>query len=273
MGHDRRTATQYLAGQRWAIQRRWAGHPSYLSYSRRRHPLAVLQAGTELVIEAYPRSANTFCAVAFQISQPRPVRLAHHLHAAAQVVGAARRRVPVLVPVRHPRDCAISVAIRSEHVSLRQALEAYRRFHEAILPYRDACHVALFEDVVTDFGQVVKDLNARFGTGFTPFDHSPENVERVYALIDERSRQPAHAAAIHRYVCGVISRDDLEAARLRSGPAPRRPARVEQRVARPSDERRGLQSMLGERYLEADLTRPREAAEAAYRRFAFGAPA
>jgi hypothetical protein len=270
MGRDRRTARQYLAGRRWAIQRRWAAHPTYLTYSRRRHPLAVLRAETELVIEAYPRSANTFSAVAFQISQPRPVRLAHHLHAPAQIVGAARRGVPVLVPVRHPRDCAISVAIRSPSVSLRQALEAYRRFHEAVLPYRDSCYVALFADVVTDFGQVVEGVNARFGTGFTPFDHTPENVERVYALIDERSRQPAHAAAIHEYVCGLISGSDLEAARRRSGPAPERPPHVEQRVARPSDERRDLQSGLGERYLESDLARPREAAEAAYRRFAFG---
>jgi hypothetical protein len=270
MGRDRRTATRYLAGQRWAIQRRWAVHPSYLTYSRRRHPLAVLQAETELVIEAYPRSANTFATVAFQISQPRPVRLAHHLHAPAQIVAAARRRVPVMVPVRHPRDCAISVAIRAPYVSLGQALEAYRSFHEAVLPYRDSCHVALFEDVVTDFGQVVVGLNAHFGTSFTPFDHTQENVERVYALIDERSQQPAHAAAIHQYVCGLISRGDLEAARRRSGPAPARPPRVEQRVARPSDERRDLQSRLGEQYLEADLARPREAAEAAYRRFAFG---
>src|SRR2546430_11380574 len=74
MGADPRSARQYLAGQRWALQSRWAGHPSYLAYSRRRHPLAVLRAETELVIEAYPRSANTFSAVALQISQPPPVR-------------------------------------------------------------------------------------------------------------------------------------------------------------------------------------------------------
>jgi hypothetical protein len=271
MTGDRRTVGQYLAGQRWALQSRWARHPSYLTYSTRRHPTAVVRAGTELVIEAYPRSANTFSAFAFQISQPRPVRVAHHLHAPAQIAAAVRRGVPALVPVRHPRDCAISITIRSPHVSLAQALEAYRRFHEAIVPYRDFCHVALFEDVTGDFGRVVEALNAQFGTAFTPFRHTPENVEQVYALIEERARQPAHAAAIHAYVCGLISKGDLEAARELAGPAAADAGgRVEQRVARPSSERRDLQARLAERYHEEGLARLRERAESAYRRFAFG---
>ena len=263
-----RSVRRYLAGRRWALQSRWAGHPSYLTYSRRRHPLGVLRAETELVIEAFPRSANTFSAVAFQISQPRPVRLAHHLHAPAQIAAAAGRGVPILVPVRHPRDSAISVAIRSPHVSLSEALEAYRRFHEAILPHRDACQVALFEDVTTDFGRVVEALNAKFGTGFV---HTPENVARVYALIDERARRPVYAPVIHAYVCGLISREELDAARLRAGPAATDgAAHLERRVARPSSERRDLQKELGERYREAGLARRREAAESVYRRFAFG---
>jgi hypothetical protein len=271
MTADPRSARQYLAGQRWALQSRWAGHPSYLAYSRRRHPLAVLRPETELVIEAFPRSANTFSAVAFQVSQPRPVRLAHHLHAPAQIVAAARRGLPVLVPVRHPRDCAISIAIRSPHVSLSESLDAYRRFHEAILPYRGACQVAPFEDVTTDFGRVVEALNAKFGTGYVPFDHTPENVERVYALIEERARGPVYAPVIHAYVCGLISRDELDAARLRAGVgATNGSAHVERRVARPSGERRDLQELLGERYRDAGLARRRDAAESAYRRFAFG---
>jgi hypothetical protein len=262
---------QYLAGQRWAVQSRWSCHRSYLVYSTRRHPTVVVQSGTELVIEGYPRSANTFAAFAFQLSQPRTVRLAHHLHAPAQIAAAADRGVPVLVPVRRPRDCAISIAIRSPHVSLAQALDAYRRFHEAVLAYRDSCHVARFEDITSDFGRVVEGLNGRFGTAFTPFVHTQENVERVYAMIEERANQPAHAAAIHAFVSGLISRDDLEAARRRSGPAAAAGgAHLERRVARPSSGRRDLQARMDERYRQSGLAGRREAAEAVYRRFAFG---
>src|SRR6185312_14273112 len=162
-----------------------------------------------------------------------------------------------------PRDCAISIAIRSPHVSLAEALDAYRRFHEAVLPHRDACQVALFQDVTTDFGRVVEALNAKFGTGYVPFAHTPE--------IEERARQPVHAPVIHAYVCGLSTRDELEAARRRAGPgAAAGAAGVERRGARPSSERRDLQERLGERYREPSLARLREAAESAYRRFAFG---
>jgi hypothetical protein len=270
MAGNGRSLGRTLAGRRWVMRTRWAQHPSYLAYSRLRHPLLVARPETELVIEGFPRSANTFSTVAFQFSQPRPVRLAHHLHVPAQITAGARMGTPVLVLVRHPRDCAVSVAIRSPHVSLRQAVDAHRRFHEAVLPYRDACHVALFEDVVRDFGRVVAGLNARFGTAYELFDHTPENVRRVYALIEERARQPAHFRTVEAYLAGVAPLSRLESARAEGAASESGRVLPEHRVARPSPERRNLQGQLAERYEEPDLARVRERAEAAYRRFAFG---
>ena len=123
---------------------------------------------TEIVIEAYMRSANTFSVVAFQMSQERPVRLAHHLHAPIQLVDAARRGIPALSIVRHPGDAAASVTIRSPHVSLEQALAAYTRFYLSLAGHADRCMVVRFEDVTSDLGAVIGRLNERFGTAFTP---------------------------------------------------------------------------------------------------------
>src|SRR4051794_3765889 len=131
MHANRRTPAQSLGGLRWSLRARWADHPSYLAFSRRRHPLGVICEQTEAVIDGFTRSANTFATVAFQWAQPCPVRLAHHLHAPAQVIAGARAGIPVLVPLRHPRQAVISVVIRWPEVSLHQALDAYRRFHEA----------------------------------------------------------------------------------------------------------------------------------------------
>src|ERR1700757_253129 len=71
MEHDhRRTPAQYVRGLRWGLYSRWAEHTSYITFSRLRHPLGVVTDETELVIEGYMRSANTFSTVAFQTSQP-----------------------------------------------------------------------------------------------------------------------------------------------------------------------------------------------------------
>ena len=268
MATNRRTPKRYLGGLRWALRARWADHQSYLAFSRRRHPLAVVGDETEVVIEAFMRSANTFTTVAFQISQPRPVRLAHHLHAPAQIIAGARRGLPVLVPLRAPRDAVISVTIRSPQVSLRQALDAYRRFHEAVVPYRDRCQIAMFEEVTTDLGAVIVRMNERFGTDYTPFRHTEENVQRVYELIDERASQPAHADAIRRYVSGLITAEELDRARAAAPGNGGSPVVPEHRVARPSATREQTSRAVAERYDAPGLAELRRRAEAAYERLA-----
>jgi hypothetical protein len=220
------------------------------------------------VIEAYMRSANTFSVVAFQMAQERPVPVAHHLHAPIQLVEAARTGVPALSIVRRPGDAAASVTIRSPHVSLEQALEAYVRFYEPVVAYRDRCMVVPFEDVTSDLGSVIERLNQRFGTSFTPFQHTDENVRAVYALIDERARRPAWAPAIHAYVSGHLTKAELEAAR--NGHRPDMGTVPEHRVARPSGERTARAEAVLERYRSADLAHLRERAETAYRAFIEG---
>ena len=211
------------------------------------------------------RSANTFSVVAFQLAQERPVPVAHHLHAPIQLMEAARREIPAMSIVRRPGDAAASVTIRSPHVSLEQALEAYVRFYEALVPFRDRCTVVRFEDVTSDFGATVERLNERYGTSFTPFQHTEENVRAVYALIDERARRPAWAPAMQAFVNGYISLDELQAAR--NGHQPDLETVPEHRVARPSAERKARAAEVQELYRSPQLARLRERAEAAYRTF------
>ena len=89
---------------------------------------------TELVIDGFQRSANTFASIAFEISQPRPRSTAHHLHAASQIVAAARMHIPCILLVRDPVDAVISHLQRVPRVTPRQALTNWTRFHERVLP-------------------------------------------------------------------------------------------------------------------------------------------
>ena len=54
------------------------------------------------MIDGYTPCGATFAVYAFQMAQPRPVRTAHHLHAPAQLVAAARADIPTLVLIREP---------------------------------------------------------------------------------------------------------------------------------------------------------------------------
>src|SRR5690242_11568578 len=66
-----------LATLRHLARSRFTEHPSiYLPFARRRYPGPspnVIGPQTELVIDGYMRSANTFAVYAFQMAQRRPV--------------------------------------------------------------------------------------------------------------------------------------------------------------------------------------------------------
>ena len=167
--------------------------PLYLPFARWRYRRAgenrIVDRDTELVIEGFQRSGNTFAVVAFETSQGRPMRTAHHLHAAAQIVAAVRMRVPTLALIRDPAETVLSHMVREPGVSARQALSNWIRFYEAVVPLRDRVVVADFAEVTTDFGAVIRVVNSRFGTRFAEFEHTEANVASCFELMERRSRE------------------------------------------------------------------------------------
>ncbi len=164
----------------------------YLPIARRKYgriPDRIVGPQTELVIEGFQRSGNTFAVIAFHIAQPRPVRTAHHLHAAAQIVAAVKMDVPTMVLIRDPADSTLSHMIREPGITAGLALANWVRFYERVAPLRDRFVTANFADVTTDFGAVVRDVNAKFGTAFEEFEHTQANVERCFELIERRNRE------------------------------------------------------------------------------------
>ena len=206
---------------RGKVQRLLSRHPAlfYPLYRRLgRQPELMVDDATEVVIEGFPRSANTFAVVAFQAAQTRPVQIAHHLHAPAQVIAGCRLGIPVMALIRRPEDAVPSLVIREPWIRLQDALADYLRFYETVLKYREGCLVARFEDVIGDYGSVIRRLNARYGTAFGVFEHTPEARDAVFEAIREinRSRSPD----------GTVD---------------------ERRIARPSEERRALAEELRRR--------------------------
>jgi hypothetical protein len=140
--------------------------------------------GVDIVIEGYPRSANSFAVHAFRVAQDHPVRIAHHLHAPAQLIAAVRAGVPALVLVREPHDAVLEFVIAKGYLSIRQALHGYVRFYTPLLPYRDRIVAGPFREVTSDFGAVIARVNAMFGTRFAEFEHTDENVRSSFAAIE-----------------------------------------------------------------------------------------
>lgn len=169
-----------VIGQHPGLMAAWLG----IFYPR--HSLGVLPRRTDLVIEGYPRSGNWFAWYAFALSQSHVYDVAHHSHRVANIIAAASQGIPTLVLIRRPDEAVASYKIFQPQLSLELAVRHWIRYYRALLPYRQAVRVAEFEQVTRDYGQVIQGLNRTFGTNFELFEHSPENVERVFHEIDDR---------------------------------------------------------------------------------------
>ena len=193
--------------------RRFAARRPYLlrwSYSfLKRHRELLVSSQTELVMEGYPRSGNTFAQRAFMKANPT-VKVAHHMHAQAQVMRAVELGLPAVVFIRNPDDAVRSMLIRHPHVGARQALKSYIEFHGDLLPMADKILLARFEDVTSDMGSVVDRINRRFNTKFVPFVHSGESESEIFGDMDR-----ANATFYGGLKITHVPRPDRERAKLK----------------------------------------------------------
>ena len=195
--------------------------------------------------------------------------MAHHMHAAAPLIEAARRGLPTMVTVREPEGTIVSSMMRQPRVTPRQWLKTYTAFYERLTPYRDRFVVATFDHVTTDFGAVIERVNDRFGTGYTPFEHTDDRVRTVFGLIDERSAGTPWQPLLGRFTSGYLSADEY----FRATSAFRVSARggrgsvLEHRVGRPSTQRESAKPAMRARYRAPALAGLRARADAAYRGF------
>lgn len=158
--------------------------PVFRLFSSERKRLLLISSQTELVIEGFPRSGNTFAVVAFEFPQTRNVFIAHHLHVEAQVLEGVRRGIPVMVVIRDPLSAISSLVVRHPDIDPNEALKDYIRFYSAIEGLSEKVLMAEFNQITRDFGQVIQRFNDKFSTNFEIFQHSPENVEKVFKIIE-----------------------------------------------------------------------------------------
>ena len=155
--------------------------PTYKLFGKNKRLL--VNESSEIVIEGFPRSGNTFAVAALEWSQCRPLNIAHHLHSVSQIIWAFKHNIPVVVLIREPKDAVVSFVIREPYLTPKLALRSYISFYTAILPLKNNLLIVTFEELTTDFGNVINKINKYYETAFSLFDHSSENVEKVFDLV------------------------------------------------------------------------------------------
>ena len=128
----------------------------------------IVRPDTGLVIEGFPRFANSFSIFAFLNPDAGDMALAHHVHSPSQIILAAKYGIPAILLVRTPEDTVIAGVAKIATHTAPDLLRAYAVYYESLLPLREHYVIAPFETVTSDVGRIVSAVNRRFETSFAP---------------------------------------------------------------------------------------------------------
>lgn len=145
----------------------------------------VVNRNTEVVIEGFPRSGNTFAYAVFCAMQDHDVCIAHHIHGAAQIFAAQKLDVPVLFLLREPLAACASLMARQPALTALQVLKWYNQFHTCISKEVENIAFICFDDLVRQPAIIVERLNDKFGTNFRRKPYNLELQKVVHAKVRE----------------------------------------------------------------------------------------
>lgn len=125
-----------------------------------------LRRDTQIVIDGFPRSANTFAVESF-LAVNQGFSVAHHLHDRHRIRRAVKRGIPVILIVRHPDGCVNSFLNGGFETSKADFIYGeYTTFYTDLLDRLDAVTIAEFAEITKDWPGVMERFNRRFGTTY-----------------------------------------------------------------------------------------------------------
>lgn len=165
----RENREEFVRAARFAINRRLVDSSAlgvkYLgSRPNMRRLLPV--PGSDLMIDGFPRSANSYLFHAVRISLP-DVSLCGHTHSGAAVLRAASNGVPAFIALREPRACCASlVQYLGKYATLQESLRAYIRYFESFVDeIGPSVTYVSFESVTTSIDSVLVSVAGAIGAG------------------------------------------------------------------------------------------------------------
>jgi len=137
---------------------------------------------TDIVIDGFPRSANTYATYAFDVAQSKKIIIANHIHKKSQFLLAKKYGVPAILLIRKPLDCISSLLIRQPKYDPTTLFKSYYQFYDS-LKGMDSYVVGSFDDVLNHYDEVIKKVNQKFKKQFNLYYKTPENEEKVKQIV------------------------------------------------------------------------------------------
>jgi hypothetical protein len=165
----------------------WSSPYRYWPVALLRQKTNILSTNYDIFVDGYPRSANTFTAIALQYCRDGGLVVSSHHHNPAAALAAIKNQMPVIILIRNPADAILSWTIFSGY-PLKYNIGCYIDYYTILFPYANRVLVADFNDVTTDWPGTIDALNARYGLSLLARKLSENEQQIVSARIQEFHR-------------------------------------------------------------------------------------
>jgi len=157
----------------------------WLNYHRKQFQEKIISKETDICIEGFQRSGNSFFFRVFK-KYNREVAIAHHIHASVQILKAIDYKIPAVVLIRKPADAIASLLTWDHTLRLDIAIRAYVDFYKTLLPYKNDVVLAKFEEATSNPSWVIDVVNRRFDTDFIVPDLNAKDLEELKLNLHNR---------------------------------------------------------------------------------------
>jgi len=140
----------------------------------------VVSNKSDLVVEGFPRSGNTYICGAIEVANRGRLSVASHFHVAGQLRLAEKLGKPCVIVIREPIDALSSTMVYHRWLSPTAALIWYVDFYEAALSCESPIYVAEFQRATTCVGEVVEEASRCLGIGMRAPSREDEAEIRQY---------------------------------------------------------------------------------------------
>ena len=154
---------------------------------------------TSVVVDSYPRSANSFFEAAFTRSHGGREVVAHHSHAAAQVLAGVKRGLPCIVLLREPEAAIASFyEMSGGDYPIELCTREYSVFYTSLLPVIDKLIIVETEQIEARFHDLMVYLRDKHGLAVEPYEIDAAMHSELLLAVDETGRH-RNGFAIERY--------------------------------------------------------------------------
>ena len=156
----------------------------------------IVEPDSDIVVEGYPRSANTYAVAALRLTNGNSLRMAHHVHGPGQITLGVYYGVPTIVLLRTPVDAVASLVQRYPFLPARIALKNYISFYKPLIQVADKVVIAEFREVINDMESVLKRVNRKYDAGLAVPDIGELQIQ-IKELVNEMDRRDRNSKSVN----------------------------------------------------------------------------